>query len=76
MRLLRDFVVCLSYLSACATVSLIDLSRSVAIVCRRLNVARFVSIRFDATLRANIDIGYDEIGTLSMAKGVGCDACV
>jgi hypothetical protein len=43
MRLLRDFVVCSSYLGVRATVSLIDLSRSVAIVCRRLNVARFVS---------------------------------
>jgi hypothetical protein len=43
MRLLGDFAVCLSYLSACATVSLVDLSRSVAIVFGRLNVARFVS---------------------------------
>jgi hypothetical protein len=33
----------LSYLGVRATVSLIDLSRSVAIVCGRLNVARFVS---------------------------------
>jgi hypothetical protein len=38
-----DFVVCLSYLSVRATTSMVDLSRSVAIVCRRLNVARFVS---------------------------------
>jgi hypothetical protein len=43
MRLLGDFAVCLSYLDARTTVSLVDLSRSVAIVCRRLNVARFVS---------------------------------
>jgi hypothetical protein len=43
MRLMGDFVVCLSYLGARATVSLIDLSRSVAIVFGRLNVARFVS---------------------------------
>ena len=63
-----DFVVCLSYLGARATVRMVDLSRSVAIVFGRLNVARFVSIRFDATLRANIDIGYDEIGTLSMGQ--------
>jgi hypothetical protein len=76
MRLLGDFVVCSSYLSPRATVSMVDLSRSVAIVFGRWNVARFVSIRFDATLRAHIDIGYDEIGTLSMAKGVGSDACV
>jgi hypothetical protein len=32
-------------------------------------------VRFGATLRAHIDIGYDEIGTLSMAKGVGSDGC-
>jgi hypothetical protein len=38
-----DFAVCLSYLSACATVSMVDLSRSVAIVCGCLKVARFVS---------------------------------
>jgi hypothetical protein len=76
MRLLGDFVVYLSYLSTRATVSLIDLSRSVAIVCRRLNVARFVSFRFDATLHAHIDIGCDEIGTLSMVKGNDSDACV
>jgi hypothetical protein len=31
---------------------------------------------FDATLLAHIDIGYDEIGTFSMAKGVGSVACV
>jgi hypothetical protein len=43
MRLMGDFVVCLSYLGVRATVSLIDLSRSVAIVFGRLNVARFVS---------------------------------
>jgi hypothetical protein len=43
MRLMGDFAVCLSYLSACATVSMVDLSRSVAIVCGRLRVARFVS---------------------------------
>jgi hypothetical protein len=43
MRLLGDFVVCSSCLSARATVSMVDLSRSVAIVCGRLNVARFVS---------------------------------
>ena len=43
MRLLGDFAVCLSYLGARATVYLVDLSRSVAIVCGRLNVARFVS---------------------------------
>jgi hypothetical protein len=43
MRLMGDFVVCLSYLGARATVSLVDLSRSVAIVFGRLNVARFVS---------------------------------
>jgi hypothetical protein len=43
MRLLGDFVCFLAYLSARATVSMVDLSRSVAIVCRRLNVARFVS---------------------------------
>jgi hypothetical protein len=33
-------------------------------------------VRFDATLLAHIDIGYDEIGILSMAKGVGSDAGV
>ena len=33
-------------------------------------------VRFDATLLAHIDIGYDEIGTLSMVKGAGSDACV
>ena len=44
MRLLGDFAVCLSYLGARATVYLVDLSRSVAIVCGRLNVARFVSL--------------------------------
>jgi hypothetical protein len=43
MRLLGDFAVCLSYLGARATVSLVDLSRSVAIVSGRLNVARLVS---------------------------------
>jgi hypothetical protein len=43
MRLLGDFVDCLSYLGARATVSLVDLLRSVAIVFGRLNVARFVS---------------------------------
>jgi hypothetical protein len=43
MRLLRDFVVCLSYLGVRATVSIVDLSRSVAIVFGRLNVAGFVS---------------------------------
>jgi hypothetical protein len=43
MRLMGDFVVCLSYLGARATVSMVDLSRSVAIVFGRLNVARFVS---------------------------------
>jgi hypothetical protein len=43
MRLMGDFVVCSSYLGVRATVSLIDLSGSVAIVCGRLNVARFVS---------------------------------
>jgi hypothetical protein len=43
MRLMGDFAVCLSYLGARATVSMVDLSRSVAIVFGRLNVARFVS---------------------------------
>jgi hypothetical protein len=43
MRLLGDFAVFLSYLRARATVSMVDFSRSVAIVCGRLNVARFVS---------------------------------
>jgi hypothetical protein len=44
MRLMGDFVVCLSYLGARATVRMVDLSRSVAIVFGRLNVARFVSL--------------------------------
>jgi hypothetical protein len=43
MRLLDDFAVCSSSLSACATMSMVDLSRSVAIVCGCLRVARFVS---------------------------------
>jgi hypothetical protein len=43
MRFVGDFAVCLSCLGARATVSMVDLSRSVAIVCGRLNVARFVS---------------------------------
>jgi hypothetical protein len=43
MRLLGDFAVFLSCLGACATVSIVDLLRSVAIVFGRLNVARFVS---------------------------------
>jgi hypothetical protein len=36
----------------------------------------FRVVRFDATLLAHIDIGYDEIGTHSLVKGVGSDACV
>jgi hypothetical protein len=57
MRLLGDFVVCLSYLGARATVSLVDLSRSVAIVFGRLNVARFVS--FDLMRRCLLKLTSD-----------------
>ena len=57
MRLLGDFVDCLSYLGARATVSLVDLLRSVAIVFGRLNVARFVS--FDLMRRCLIILTSD-----------------
>ena len=57
MRLLGDFAVCSSYLSARATMSMVDLSRSVAIVCGRLNVARFVS--FDLMRRCLLKLTLD-----------------
>jgi hypothetical protein len=35
---------------------------------RSLECCSIRVVRFDATLLAQIDIGYDEIGTISMAK--------
>jgi hypothetical protein len=52
-----DFAVCLSYLGARATVNMVGLSRSVANVFGRLNVARFVS--FDLMRRCSLMLTSD-----------------